>query len=112
MRPLDCTHLCNTTPYARCRMSESQAKEYSSLRVEKQAIEAARDAKHDSETWSEFILRCSETPPEVVELVEVRDIEDRLDGRDVDEDVVNRLGSQIEIAVNRAVKDAFEEVLG
>jgi len=39
--------------------------------VSKEAKEAAKDAKRANETWDDYLQRCTETPPEIVELVPV-----------------------------------------
>jgi len=44
--------------------------EYKTLRVPKPDYEEARESKHDSETWGEFLQRCSENPPETKEYVD------------------------------------------
>jgi len=38
--------------------------------VSKAAKEAAQEAKRDSETWNEYLQRCTETPPNITEFVE------------------------------------------
>jgi len=43
--------------------------EYKTLRVPEPDLEKARESKHDSETWGEFLQRCSENPPETKEYV-------------------------------------------
>jgi len=49
--------------------------EYKTLRVPAEDYEQARESKHDSETWGEFLQRCSENPPENVELVPVDELD-------------------------------------
>jgi len=44
--------------------------EYKTLRVPADAYEEARESKDDSETWGEFLQRCSENPPETKEYVD------------------------------------------
>jgi hypothetical protein len=44
--------------------------EYKTLRVPEPDYEEARESKHDSETWGEFLQRCSENPPETKEYVD------------------------------------------
>jgi len=44
--------------------------EYKTLRVPAEDYEQARESKHDSETWGEFLQRCSENPPETKEYVD------------------------------------------
>jgi len=39
--------------------------------VSKEAKEAAQKAKHENETWDEYIQRCTDEPPEIVEFVEM-----------------------------------------
>ena len=45
-------------------------KEYTAIRVSKEAREAAEASKKDGETWDEYVRRCTENPPEVKEYVE------------------------------------------
>jgi len=44
--------------------------DYKTLRVPEPDYEQARKSKHDSETWGEFLQRCSENPPETKEYVD------------------------------------------
>ena len=44
--------------------------EYTSIRVTKAAKEAAQESKAESETWNEFLQRCTENPPEIKRFVE------------------------------------------
>lgn len=44
--------------------------EYKTLRVPEPDYEEARESKHDSETWGEFLQRCSENPPKTKEYVD------------------------------------------
>jgi hypothetical protein len=44
--------------------------EYKTLRVPEPDYEQARESKRDSETWGEFLQRCSENPPETKEYVD------------------------------------------
>jgi len=55
--------------------------EYKTLRVPEPDYEEARESKNDSETWGEFLQRCSENPPENVELVPADELERTLLGR-------------------------------
>jgi len=69
------------------------SKEYTAIRVESGAKETAKDAKREGETWSEYVQRCAENPPEVKEFVEreTSDIDAALaeyDGRLTYDDVV------------------------
>ena len=45
-------------------------KDYTAIRVSKEAREAAESAKRDGETWDDYIRRCTDNPPEVREFVE------------------------------------------
>ena len=49
------------------------AKDYTAIRVEESAKEAAEAAKREGETWSDYIQRCTTNPPEVTEFVEASD---------------------------------------
>jgi len=53
--------------------------EYTTIRVSKEAKEAAQEAKRDGETWNEYLQRCTDTPPNVQEFVPVEEVV----GRDV-----------------------------
>jgi len=44
--------------------------EYKTLRVPAPDYEKARESKEESETWGEFLQRCSENPPETREFVD------------------------------------------
>jgi hypothetical protein len=44
--------------------------EYKTLRVPAPDYEKARESKVESETWGEFLQRCSENPPETKEFVD------------------------------------------
>jgi predicted CopG family antitoxin len=44
--------------------------DYKTLRIPAEAYHEARDCKKDSETWGEFVQRCSDTRPNITELVE------------------------------------------
>ena len=44
--------------------------EYKTMRVPKAALEKARESKRETETWGEFLQRCSNEPPEIREFVE------------------------------------------
>jgi len=52
--------------------------EYKTLRVPEDAYEVAKDSKQETETWGEFLQRCSENPPETVEYVKVNELEELL----------------------------------
>jgi len=44
--------------------------EHTTIRVTKDAKEAADKAKKENETWNEYIQRCTDNSPEIVEFVE------------------------------------------
>jgi len=39
--------------------------DYTTIRVSKDAKEAAQESKHTTETWNEYIQRCTDNPPEI-----------------------------------------------
>jgi len=41
--------------------------------ISEAAFEKAQAAKTDDETWSDYVLRCTDTPPNITELVAVED---------------------------------------
>ena len=49
--------------------------EYTSIRVTKAAKEAAQESKADSETWNEYLQRCTDNPPELKEFVDADKID-------------------------------------
>ena len=53
--------------------------EYTSIRVTQEAKEAAQESKADSETWNEYLQRCTDNPPEIREFVEAGNLSDRLE---------------------------------
>jgi len=44
--------------------------DYKTLRVPADDYERAKQSKRDSETWGEFLQRCTDSPPEIREFVE------------------------------------------
>jgi len=50
--------------------------------VSKEAKKAANEAKHDNETWNEYLQRCTDEPPEIVEFTPAED------GADMDVDAL------------------------
>ena len=48
--------------------------DYTTIRVSKEAKEAAQEAKRDGETWNEYLQRCTDTPPNVQEFVPVEEV--------------------------------------
>ena len=64
--------------------------DYTTIRVSKEAKEAAQEAKRDGETWNEYLQRCTETPPNVQEFVPVDEVVGReVPQSSVDWDTVN-----------------------
>ena len=53
--------------------------EYTSIRVTQEAKDAAESSKRESETWNEYLQRCTDNPPELKEFVEAGDLSDRLE---------------------------------
>ena len=49
--------------------------EYTSIRVTKAAKEAAQESKADSETWNEYLQRCTDNPPELKEFVDAESLD-------------------------------------
>ena len=75
--------------------------DYTTIRVSKAAKELAQEAKRDSETWNDYIQRCTDTPPSVTEFVPVEDVV----GREVP-------SAQIDyVEIESRCKSAIEEVL-
>ena len=68
--------------------------EYKTLRVPADAYDVAKDSKQETETWGEFLRRCSENPPESIEIVPADELERTIIGR-ID-DAETALTTQIE----------------
>jgi len=77
--------------------------DYTAIRVTEGVKEAAQEAKQDGETWDEYVLRCTEHPPEVREFVDSEETGELLEGiqkakelaeqaRDNTEDIKQGLG--------------------
>ena len=49
--------------------------EYTSIRVTKAAKQAAQESKADSETWNEYLQRCTDNPPEIKEFVDAESLD-------------------------------------
>jgi len=64
--------------------------EHTTIRVTKDAKEAADKAKKENETWNEYIQRCTENSPEIVEFVEAEH-----SGIDYTE-LANQVGDEVE----------------
>jgi len=67
--------------------------------VSKEAKEAAQDAKHKNETWDEFIKRCTEQPPEIVEFRPASD------GGTVDNEAIYNMRDELIAAINASTGD-------
>jgi hypothetical protein len=46
------------------------SKDYTTIRVTQAAKDRAEQSKHDDETWSDYIERCTDNPPEIKQFVE------------------------------------------
>jgi len=44
--------------------------DYKTIRIPAEDYEQAKQSKRDSETWGEFVQRCTDEPPEVREFVD------------------------------------------
>lgn len=45
-------------------------KDYTTIRVTQDAKDAAEESKREGETWNDYLQRCTDNPPEIVEYVE------------------------------------------
>jgi predicted CopG family antitoxin len=73
--------------------------------ISEAAYEKAKAAKRDDENWSDYVLRCSDTPPETQELVAVEDAlaalreHDAGSASDIDPDeLASKVASRIDYA--------------
>jgi hypothetical protein len=57
-------------------------KDWTTIRVRRDAKDLAERAKRDDETWSEYVRRCSDNPPEVRRLVDVDEFDATVRGAD------------------------------
>jgi len=57
--------------------------DYTTMRVPTEDYEKAKASKKDSETWGEFLQRCTEQPPELVETVDAEAVVNRIDDLEV-----------------------------
>jgi hypothetical protein len=53
--------------------------DYTTIRVTEAAKEQADESKRDSETWDDYLRRCTDNPPEPLEVVETDNISVELD---------------------------------
>jgi hypothetical protein len=64
--------------------------EHTTIRVTVDAKETADRAKHENETWNEYIQRCTENSPEIIEFVEA-------DHSGIDyTELANQVGDEVE----------------
>lgn len=49
-------------------------KDYTTIRVTKAAKADADASKRDDETWNDYLQRCTDTPPECIEVVPAADV--------------------------------------
>ena len=85
--------------------------DYTTIRVSKDAKEAAQEAKRDGETWNEYLQRCTETPPNVQEFVPV----DEVVGREVPQSSVEQDTDALRHQLERnyeAIKEATNAAEG
>jgi len=75
--------------------------EYTTIRVSKDAKEAAQEAKREGETWNEYLQRCTDTPPNVQEFVPVEEVV----GRDVPTESVQSGPVELEATEYRKIAD-------
>jgi len=70
------------------------AQDYTTIRVTEAAKAQAEQSKGEDETWNEYLLRCSENPPETVEYVDVDslDVEAQVDYVEL----ANRVADELE----------------
>lgn len=79
-------------------------KEYKTIRIPAEDYEQAKQSKRDSETWGEFVQRCTAEPPEVREFVEASEVAEQSD--------FESSGQSIDYAeIESRVKRVVEEVL-
>lgn len=81
-------------------------KDYTAIRVEPDAKEAAEQAKKDGETWSDYIRRCTENPPKVKEYVEA------LNGSTVTDDAKREILGRLDDLEARLPRKVGEELKG
>jgi len=78
--------------------------DYKTIRVPADDYDAAKASKHDSETWGEFLQRCTDEPPEVREFV---DADDLLEGQSVTKSASIDY-SEIQTRVEKAVRKVLQ----
>ena len=75
--------------------------DYTTIRVSKDAKEAAQEAKRDGETWNEYLQRCTDTPPNVQEFVPIEEVV----GREVPSESVRSGPVELEATEYRKIAD-------
>jgi hypothetical protein len=71
--------------------------DYTTIRVTEQAKEQADESKRDSETWDDYLQRCTDNPPEEITVVEsegVETIANRLD--DLESQLPRKVAEELE----------------
>jgi len=87
--------------------------DYKTLRVPSGSYDRAQANKKASETWGDYIDRCTDRGPTVTELVAVDDVRETLVEAATDTDTDTDAGVSDELAdiVHEAVRDAVRETL-
>ena len=67
--------------------------DYTAIRVTEAVKEQAQEAKQEGETWDDYVLRCTEHPPEVMEFVESTDTDELESLKSSVETIEQRTGS-------------------
>lgn len=93
-------------------MSESED-DYTAIRCTNGAKSEADEAREPGETWNEYVRRCAENPPEVINVVRVDEIRDELASLSIDADDVDLEGSDltaddVAAAAERGVEKALQ----
>jgi len=75
--------------------------DYKTLRVPEDAYDAAKDSKHDAETWGEFLQRCADTRPEIREFVDVTDFDAAPDAVSLDANERQKIAEEVATLLTR-----------
>lgn len=85
--------------------------EYTTIRVRQDAKDKAEQHKQSDESWSDYLLRCTDNPPEVIEYVD-KDVVDSATGATTDADKIARKVwenadyAELEARIKRVVEQA------
>lgn len=85
--------------------------EYTTIRVRQDAKDKAEQHKQADESWSDYLLRCTSNPPEVIEYVN-KDVVDSATGATTDADKIARKVwenadyTELEARIKRVVEEA------